>query len=253
MAHSSSPASRSQVEMGEENWAEIHTPELSWRKKLIGEISDVFVVPRYVKLFYDNFRSFNNASFIEIGSGNGDLSLAMLKNNKGQIGKYVVSERFPEGVEWLQSQGLTAIQADAMSLPLEDSSFDVSVAFDVMHHVPRPADMAREMMRVARGRCLLVESNGMSVFRKLKELTPEERKAGERSYSPWGYKGFFTANKEFVVEKFEIFPFLFPFKCPSWFLPLLVRFNHLIERVPFFRWQCSSVAISITYRRASGC
>jgi hypothetical protein len=232
-----------------ENWAEIHSPEVSWRKKLIGEISDVFVVPRYVKLFYDNFGSMQNASFVEIGSGNGDLPRAILNCNKGQIGRYIVSEQFPQGVEWLKSQGLDAIQADAVNLPVGDGSFDASIAFDVMHHVPQPALMAKEMMRVARGRCLLVESNGMSIFRKLKELTPAERAAGERSYSPWRYKSFFTQHPNYVVEEFAIYPFLFPFKCPGWFLPLLVRFNHAIENIPFFRWQCSSVAISVRYRR----
>ena len=33
-------------------------------------------------------------------------------------------------------------------------------------------------LRVARGRCLLTESNGLSIFRKLKELTPGHRAAG---------------------------------------------------------------------------
>jgi len=184
------------------------------------------------------------------GSGTGELSQAVLAHNRGQIGRYVTSEYFPEGVEWLRRAGLEAIQADAQDLPLDDGQFDASVAFDVMHHVDRPRDMAREMMRVARGRCLLVESNGLSVFRKLKELTPGHRAAGERSYTPWTYRSFFAGHPGYALEKFEIFPFLFPFKCPRWALRGLVAWNRCVEHIPLVRWQCSSVAITVHYRRA---
>jgi hypothetical protein len=44
-------------------------------------------------------------------------------------------------------------------------------------------------------------------------------------------------------------PFLFPFKCPAWFLPLLIRFNELVEHLPLVRWQCSSVMIRVRYQR----
>jgi hypothetical protein len=44
---------------------------------------------------------------------------------------------------------------------------------------------------------------------------------------------------------------LFPFKCPRWFLPALVRFNTIIEKIPVARWQCSSVVITIEYERTA--
>ena len=233
----------------QQNWSSIHKQDVSWRKKLVGDINEAFVVPRYVKLFYDNYGGAAGKTFFEIGSGNGDLSVAILAKNRGQIGRYVTSEYFPEGVEWLKGLGLESIQADAMNLSVKDREYDVSVEFDVMHHVDRPRDMAREMMRIARGSCLLVESNGLSVVRKIKELTPGHRAAGERSYTPWQYRGFFEGHPGFRLKRFIIFPFLFPFKCPKWFLPLLVAFNHLIEKIPIARWQCSSVAISVEYER----
>lgn len=231
------------------DWSGIHDPEASWRKKIVGEISDAFIVPRYVRFFYEHFGQDKDASFFEIGSGNGDMSLAMLAANKGQIGDYQVSEYFDEGVDWLKKQGLDAIQADAQALPLEDASVDVSLEFDVMHHVDDQRAMAREMMRVARGRCLLTESNGLSVFRKLKELTPGHRAAGEQSFTPSKWKSFFEGHPGYKLTRWELFPFLFPFKVPGFLLPTLVWFNHTIEKVPFFRWQCSSVAIYLEYER----
>ncbi len=231
------------------NWANIHDTENSWRKKIVGEISDVFIVPRYVQFFYDHFGKMKQASFFEIGSGNGDMSHAMLQANQGQIGHYVVSEYFEEGVKWLEGTGLEAVQADAENLPLADASYDITLEFDVMHHVSDQRAMAREMMRVARGKCLLTESNGLSIFRKLKELTPGHRAAGEQSFTPSRWKSFFEGHSGFRLTKFEIFPFLFPFKVPRRLLPLLVRWNRFIEKVPILRWQCSSVAIYLEYER----
>jgi SAM-dependent methyltransferase len=231
------------------DWAAIHSQGASWRKKIIGEINDVFVIPRYVQFFYESLGSARQCTFFEIGSGNGDMSRAILAANRGQIARYVTSESFPQGVEWLRAQGLEAILADAMHLPVNDQEFDVAVEFDVMHHVQFPERMAAEMMRIGRGKCLLVESNGLSIFRKIKELTPGHRAAGEKSYTPQTYRGFFTRHTRYSVKLFRIFPFLFPFKCPSKLLPALVRFNRWIETVPILRWQCSSVAIYIEYER----
>jgi ubiquinone/menaquinone biosynthesis C-methylase UbiE len=232
-----------------ENWAVIHDSEMSWREKLVGEISRAFIIPRYVEFFYSKFSSLKNNTFFEIGSGMGDMSKAIIAANLGQISRYVVSEQFPEGVEWLRRQGLEAIQANAQNLPWPDESFDVTVEFDVMHHVESPNLMAKELMRVGKGRCLLVESNGLSIFRKIKELMPHYRAAGERSYTPWQYKKFFASNEEFEVTVFEIFPFLFPFHVPKYLLGLLINFNRMIEKIPVLRWLCSSVAIYVEYKR----
>jgi SAM-dependent methyltransferase len=231
------------------SWAHIHSEDVSWRKQLIGDISDVFVVPRYVKLFYDTFGDRKDQDFFEVGSGNGDMSCAILAANRGQIRRYVVSEYFEEGVAWLRKLGLTAVQADAQRLPCKDAEYDAIVDFDVMHHVDRPRDMAGELMRAGRGRTLLVESNGRSIPRRLLEFTPGHRAAGERSYTPRQYRSFFEDHPGYRVTRFEIYPFLFPFKCPKWFLPALVWFNRRVENIPFFRWQCSSVVIIVDYLR----
>lgn len=237
------------IQINGPQWEKIHRADASWRKQLIGDISDTFVIPRYVKLFYDTFGGGYNQDFFEVGSGTGEVSIAILKANRGQIRRYVVSDYFKEAVDWLRQPGLDAVQADAQNLPCQSAEYDAVIDFDVMHHVDKPRDMAREMMRVGRGKALLVESNGRSIPRRLLELTPGHRAAGERSYTPSQYRGFFENQAGFRVTKFTIYPFLFPFKCPRWFLPTLAWFNHRVEHIPFFRWQCSSVVILVEYER----
>jgi len=232
-------------------WEKVHGEDASWRKKLVGEISDAFILPRYVRLFYDTFGRGRAMDFVEVGSGNGENSKAVIAANRdGVIKSYLTTEVFPDGVEWLKKQGLNATQASAEALPFPDSNFDGVVEFDVMHHVDHPRLMALEMMRVGRGKLLLTESNGLSIPRKLLELTPARKAAGERSYTPWKYRSFFEGHAGYRVTNFTIYPFLFPFKCPSWFLPLLVWFNRAIEFIPVARWQCSSVVIVVEYQRA---
>lgn len=164
------------------------------------------------------------------------------------IERYATSEYFEQGVQWLREAGFEAFQINAENIPFPDKSFDVVASFDVMHHVDHPRQMAREMMRVARGRLILSESNGLSVGRKLMELTPGHRRAGERSYTPRQYRGFFE-QEGFRVKRFEIAPYVFPLYLPRSFLRFEIGFNRWIEKMPFLRWQCSNVQMYVEYER----
>ncbi|MDD5218635.1 MAG: methyltransferase domain-containing protein [Candidatus Omnitrophica bacterium] len=230
------------------SWANIHSRDQSWRAKLIGDLSSAYVIPRYVELFEKYFRKPGRFSFLELGSGNGDLVRSIMDKKFDFIERYTVSECFPEGVAWLKEQGLEAMLIDAERIAFPDASFDVLLSFDVMHHVKDPARMGYEMLRTARGRLFLTESNGLSVGRKLKELTPAHRRAGEKSYTPGQYRSFFT-HPGFKIKHFEIYPLVFPIPLPRKMTAWLVAFNRWIENVPFLKWQCSNVAIYLEYER----
>lgn len=228
------------------DWTHFHSPESSWRTRLLGELSRRFAIPRCAELFFSTFPDWPRCSFLEVGAGNGEIALRIRYLGGVQPPKYLVSEQFREGVRWLRNQGLSTCAADALHLPFQDRAFDAVVVFDVMHHVSDPYQMARELIRVSKGRLLLTESNGLSLGRKLMELTPGHRAAGERSYTPWQYRGFFAATGCRLI-RCAIHPFLFPVPggVPSLLLEPLIRFNRAIEKIPFFRWQCSNVFIQI--------
>lgn len=234
--------------MTETEWETIHDDRESWRLKLIGDLSSNYVMPRYIELFENRFHDSGKCSFLELGSGNGDIAEQIRQRNFSFISRYLVSENFEKGVEWLRQKGFEAVFVDAQKIPFGDASFDVVLCFDVMHHVEDPLKMAREMMRVANGRLFLTESNGFSLGRKLMELTPGHRKARERSYTPGQYRSFFEQSG-FCVKRFEIQPFVFPLRLPHVLSDWETRFNRWIENVPFLNWQCSNVHIYLEYER----
>lgn len=51
------------------------------------------------------------------------------------------------------------IQGTGTALPFKDASFDAVCSFAILHHVPRPEAVVREMLRVARKAVIIVDGN----------------------------------------------------------------------------------------------
>ncbi len=230
-------------------WKDIHSQERSWRQKILGDESADYVLGRYLRIFAEAFCDSPPSDFLELGSGNGDLSRLILNSHFDFIRRYVTSECFPDGVAWLRQRGLESLLLDAENIDLPDESFDVVISFDVMHHVDNPRNMAREMVRVSRGKLLLTEANGFSLGRKIMELTPGHRKAGEQSYAPFTYLRFFRSVPGIRIIRYAIYPFLFMVKAPGFLVPVLTAFSSALERIPLFKWQCANVAIYMEFER----
>lgn len=81
-------------------------------------------------------------------------------------------------------------------LPYDDDTFDVVVATGVMHHVPRPATVIAEMLRVARQAIFISDANiygtGSSIVRMARNLLAAGRLLGavnrlRRGGNDWYY------------------------------------------------------------------
>lgn len=83
---------------------------------------------------------------IEIGAAGGGNSMTLIEHGWD----VVATEYLEAGVEVARSRGLNAIQADARKLPLEDETFDLAVAFDVLEHIEEDHLAAAELFRVLR-------------------------------------------------------------------------------------------------------
>jgi len=83
---------------------------------------------------------------IEIGAAGGGNSLVLQEHGW----EVLATEYLEAGVEIARSRGLSAIQADARSLPVESASRDLLVAFDVLEHIDEDHLAAAEVHRVLR-------------------------------------------------------------------------------------------------------
>lgn len=219
--------------------------EFSFRKHWFGDITSSYILPNYYRWTNRFLHDLSGCKIVELGAGDGEVTDLIKSHQPTWYQSITPTEVVAEGVNKLVEKGYPKAKlADACQTPFTDNEFDVSLAYDVMHHVADPAAMAREMVRIATKKVFLIEANGASLMRRTLEYTNTYRKAGENSYFPWEYRRFFYLPE---VSKIEIDPIQFvPPHFLSPFTPLTISFSEGLQFVPLLRWQCSGVRIRVT-------
>jgi ubiquinone/menaquinone biosynthesis C-methylase UbiE len=90
--------------------------------------------------------------FLEIGCGNGEVSKYIARN---YVGKVIATDIDPDQIAIARKgsgniSNLRFQVADAVELPFEDESFDVVIAFGVLHHIDKWDTAMAEIIRVLR-------------------------------------------------------------------------------------------------------
>lgn len=93
------------------------------------------------------------ARILDCGVGNGSLSIALDSIKKGPVDFHAIdtsAEMLVQAKSVMQHAGLEPHlqQADIMSLPYDDQSFDVVMAAHVLEHLPDPERALAQMIRV---------------------------------------------------------------------------------------------------------
>ncbi|MFC6588629.1 class I SAM-dependent methyltransferase [Sulfitobacter pacificus] len=93
------------------------------------------------------------ARVLDCGVGNGSLSIALSSLMKGPVDFHAIdtsTEMLAQAKSVMQHAGLDPHlqQADVLSLPYKDQSFDVVMAAHVLEHLPDPQRALAEMVRV---------------------------------------------------------------------------------------------------------
>ena len=116
------------------------------------------------------------ARILDCGVGNGSLSIALDSIIKGPIEYHGIdtsSEMLVQAMSVMQHAGLRPHlkQANVLSLPYDDQSFDVVMAAHVLEHLPDPQRALAEMVRVLRpGGMVFVCVTRHSIFGALVQL-----------------------------------------------------------------------------------
>ena len=101
----------------------------------------------------------DGATFLDVGTGRGDIPAA-LKERAGNFGKRIRTIGIDQSLPLVTGHypgNDVIVRGNALSLPFADSSVDVVLASQVLHHFPESTAIAfvREMNRVARHRVVI--------------------------------------------------------------------------------------------------
>ena len=110
----------------------------------------------------------------DIGCGNGAYLAELAR--RGHAGPVLGADMSPGMLRAARNRGPRAglLVADAMALPLRDSTADLTLAMHMLYHVPDPDRAVRELRRVTRpGGRLIVGLNGPDHLRELRGLIAE--------------------------------------------------------------------------------
>jgi SAM-dependent methyltransferase len=103
----------------------------------------------------------NVRSLLDVGSatGRGLPRLAQGLSNSVICGVEPVEALVRQGISSGVNRGLSLLLASGDALPFADKSFDAVSEFGMLHHVPEPARVIQEMLRVARNVVVISDAN----------------------------------------------------------------------------------------------
>jgi SAM-dependent methyltransferase len=145
-----------------------------------------------------------------------------------------------QGISSGVTQGLPLLLASGDALPFADKSFDAVCEFAVLHHVPHPARVVQEMLRVARNVVVISDANrfgqGSFPLRIIKLLLYKLKLWKAFDFVRTRGKGYQVSEGDGVFYSYSVFDnlhliqqwaesvYLLPLDndgIPGWFHPLL--------------------------------
>lgn len=113
---------------------------------------------------------------LDLGCGTGRASLPFAKQGSTVIGLDISEEMVKKARDKSFAQGLQEhtdyLVGDAENPPFTSRSFNVVIAFGVLHHVPKPQDVLKEISRLMKpGGYYFGHENNQTILRPLFDLT----------------------------------------------------------------------------------
>jgi ubiquinone/menaquinone biosynthesis C-methylase UbiE len=114
-----------------------------------------------MQMLFSFLRALEVRSLLDVGSatGRGLPRLAEGVPNALICGVEPVEALIRQGISSGVNRGLPLLQASGDALPFANKSFDAVCEFGILHHVPEPARVIEEMLRVARTVVVISDSN----------------------------------------------------------------------------------------------
>lgn len=212
-----------------------------------GDAGIYYRFPKFAEMFYSMVPLETSHRVLELGGGIGEMYDNLSSKGACKECDYTITEYSEAAVSKLKTEyksknNVHVARENAECLSYDDKTFDVVLAFDVMHHVDNPQAMADEMFRVSSKYVFLCEPNGTSILRKITELSSKSRELGEKSYTPKRFREFFCKAKKVYVIPFY---FLVPPKTKRKYLTPFIIISEIGQRIPLLKWVSTSLAILV--------
>lgn len=203
-------------------------------------------------ILFSVLRALDVRSVLDVGSatGRGLPHLAEGLSNALVCGVEPVEALVRQGISSGATQGLPLLLASGDTLPFADKSFDAVCEFAVLHHVPDPARVIQEMLRVARHLIVISDANrfgqGSFPLRVVKLLLYKSRlwkvfdflRTRGKRYQVSEGDGIFYSYSVYdnlhQIQQWAETVYLFPLDnpaTPGWFHPLLTSGRVLLVAI----------------------
>lgn len=163
----------------------------------------------------DGFATYYLTEYIKKVEG-GDISELMLKNNP------------------LPRASLKIVDAENLDLP--DSSYDMTIMWEVLHHLKDPAKSVREMARVSRKYVVIFEPNRDNILQFGFGLLNKEERGTLRSSR--AYLASLARQADLKIVAIDFCGKIPPNKTPIWL------FN-IVKRLPFVSNRLTGISVAI--------
>lgn len=112
-------------------------------------------------LIVSMLKSLGTQSLLDVGSGTGRGLQDFADGLEGAFvcGVEPVAALVQQGVQNGNAQSISLVQGSGDALPFADASFDAVSEFAMLHHVPNPSAIVKEMLRVTRRIVVIADSN----------------------------------------------------------------------------------------------
>jgi 2-polyprenyl-3-methyl-5-hydroxy-6-metoxy-1,4-benzoquinol methylase len=210
-----------------------------WRRKEIEDLAEKRILTKWIKQPI--------GSCLELGSGFGRLTV-LFQNHSQEIVTIDFSEANLHQTKNTAKRA-QVIRSTVQELPFRDNSFDYIFLIRVVHHLPDPQVVLKEISRVARPDATLILSAPNQVFGKNRKLRSNtlvaEGDHGHRIYSaPLGYyslpeflreeerrgTGIFENRIGLALRRLEFLHLVDAISAPAWFLKPIVFVKYRIVK-----------------------
>ena len=158
-------------------------------------------------------------SAIDIGCGNGVGTVSLKKRVRDVIGLDMSGYLLKQ-----MPNDIAAVRADATKLPLKDKSVDLSMAWELIHHIPHPENVFHEISRVTKKWVVIFEPNRWNPLQSSFSLLVSKERLGLRNTR--SFLENYMKNAGLEVVHYATVGCIFPNKSP-------ILMAKLFKLIPF--------------------